>query len=45
MDVDLIAGDRGIFDVTADGDIVFSKQAAGRFPDSQEIIDALRARR
>ena len=36
--------DLGI-DVVADGDIVFSKQAEERFPEPNEIITALQARR
>ena len=38
-------GHRGIFDVVADGDVVFSKYDAGRFPDHPEVIEALRNRR
>jgi predicted Rdx family selenoprotein len=44
ISAELIVGDKGIFDVTADAEIVFSKYAAGRFPDNQEIIDALKER-
>ena len=39
----LIKGDDGIFDVVADGRLVFSKHATGRFPEEQEIVEALRA--
>lgn len=35
-------GADGIFDVVADGRLVFSKHAAGRFPDEREVIEALR---
>jgi selT/selW/selH-like putative selenoprotein len=35
-------GDRGVFDVTADGTLIFSKHATGRFPDDAEIVKALR---
>lgn len=42
--VELIEGDRGIFDVRADGDLIFSKKTAGRFPTAAEILDVLRAR-
>ena len=31
------------FDVLADGDLVFSKQREGRFPEEDEILAALRA--
>lgn len=44
IEAELIEGEKGIFDVIADGDRVFSKHAAGRFPDEREIVDALRAR-
>jgi selT/selW/selH-like putative selenoprotein len=40
----LIKGDRGIFDVKADGDLVFSKWEEDRFPTSEEILRSLRAR-
>ena len=30
------------FDVLADGELVFSKQAQGRFPELPEILTALR---
>jgi predicted Rdx family selenoprotein len=37
-----VEGVRGVFDVVADGALVFSKDRVGRFPDSGEIIGALR---
>jgi selT/selW/selH-like putative selenoprotein len=37
----LVAGDRGIFDVTADETLVFSKHAEGRFPSEDEILEKL----
>ena len=43
LDAELIAGERGVFDVAADGKRLFSKHAAGRFPDSGEIITALKS--
>jgi len=39
----LIKGDKGVFDVVADGKLVFSKYREGRFPEDSEIVDALRA--
>ncbi len=30
--------------MVADGDLVFSKHAEGRFPDDAEVVEALRAR-
>jgi predicted Rdx family selenoprotein len=41
----LVEGRGGVFDVRAYGDLIFSKQAEYRFPEAQEIIDAIRARR
>ncbi len=38
-----VAGGKGQFDVLRDGDLVFSKQETGRFPDDGEILAALRA--
>ena len=35
-------GDGGVFDVVVDGTLVFSKHQADRFPESEEIIRALR---
>ena len=43
MDTELIEGTNGIFDVVADGAMIFSKHAEQRFPESDEIITALRA--
>lgn len=40
----LIKGDRGIFDVKADGDLVYSKYETGRFPTHEEILATLEAR-
>jgi predicted Rdx family selenoprotein len=31
-----------VFDVAADGRVVFSKHATGRFPDHAEIVQSLR---
>jgi hypothetical protein len=37
-----IPGGKGQFDVLRDGALVFSKQEAGRFPERDEILSALR---
>ena len=39
----LIRGTDGVFDVVADGAVVFSKHDAGRFPSHDEILAALRS--
>jgi selT/selW/selH-like putative selenoprotein len=36
-----IAGSKGQFDVLRDGTLVFSKQQAGRFPEHDEILEAV----
>jgi hypothetical protein len=36
-------GGRGQFDVVRDGELVFSKQAKGRFPEDGEIVTLLAA--
>jgi Rdx family protein len=35
-------GRRSQFDVLVDGDLLFSKQAVGRFPEDGEIVGLLR---
>jgi selenoprotein W-related protein len=39
---ELIAGGGGIFDVEADGELVFSKHQVGRFPEDEEVLAKLR---
>ncbi len=34
-------GGRGQFDVLADGELLFSKQAIGRFPEDDEVLKLL----
>jgi selenoprotein W-related protein len=43
IDAELVPGDRGVFDVTVDGALVFSKRTAGRFPDESALVDTIRA--
>ncbi|MCJ7754232.1 MAG: Rdx family protein [Thermoanaerobaculales bacterium] len=40
----LIKGSGGVFEVTVDGDPVFSKAGLGRFPDPGEVATAIRGR-
>ncbi|PID71803.1 MAG: hypothetical protein CSB34_05290 [Desulfobulbus propionicus] len=43
--VELIAGSNGIFDVTVDGEVLYSKkQAKGRFPHPGEVVQLLNNR-
>lgn len=39
----LVEGADGVYDIVCDGQLVFSKHAAGRFPEDDEIVVALRA--
>jgi selenoprotein W-related protein len=41
LDATLIPGSGGVFEVTVDGKLVFSKKKAGRFPEEGEIIRLL----
>ncbi|MCC6359545.1 MAG: Rdx family protein [Phycisphaerales bacterium] len=43
LEAQLIPGDGGIFDVKADGSLLFSKKQAGRFPEHHEVLDRLGA--
>jgi len=40
-DASATEGEHSQFDVLADGDLVFSKQREGRFPEEDEIVAAL----
>lgn len=40
----LHAGDRGVFEVLVDGELVFSKLATGRFPARGEVAALVKAR-
>lgn len=41
IDVDLVAGSGGIFDVVNDGELLFSKHKTGRFPAAGEIAELI----
>ncbi len=38
----LIPGSNGIYDITANGQSLYSKDKTGRFPENQEILDLLK---
>ncbi|HER63341.1 MAG TPA: SelT/SelW/SelH family protein [Desulfobacteraceae bacterium] len=38
LEVELIAGANGVFEVSVDGELVFSKNRLGRFPEDGEIV-------
>jgi predicted Rdx family selenoprotein len=40
-DAEAVSGKKSQFDVVADGELIFSKQQEGRFPEHDEIIRAL----
>lgn len=40
----LIPSDGGRFELSIDGDLVYSKLATGQFPDEEEIIDQISKR-
>lgn len=35
----------GVFEVTVDGELIFSKRKEGRFPESDEILAALKSQK
>ncbi len=37
-DLTLVTGDKGVFDVTVDGDVLYSKGATGRHANEGEIL-------
>ena len=39
----LVKGSGGVFDVTVDGTLVYSKAETGRFPDPGEVLAAVQA--
>ena len=41
VQVELIAGSNGVFEITVDGSLIFSKKQSGRFPDDGEIVKLL----
>jgi len=43
-DTRLIKGKDGVFEVTVDGELLFSKRRLGRFPDPGEVAKAIEAR-
>ena len=39
LQVNLISSGGGVFEVSLDGELIFSKKSSGRFPTNSEIID------
>jgi selT/selW/selH-like putative selenoprotein len=44
LEAEIEEGGKGQFDVLADGELVFSKQQEGRFPQSAEVLELVSAR-
>ena len=44
IDVRLVPGHGGIFEVTLDNDVIFDKSTTGRFPDAGEITGIIKSR-
>lgn len=42
--VTLITGSKGVFDVTVDGDMLYSKAATGRHAEPGEVLELFRQR-
>ena len=38
-DLRLVTGENGVFDVTVDGDLIYSKAQTGRHADPGEVLD------
>jgi selT/selW/selH-like putative selenoprotein len=43
IEVELIKGSGGAFEVCREGKLIFSKLSTGRFPEPEEILDKLDA--
>jgi len=41
IECQLVAGRGGVFDVKADGKLIFSKRDVGRFPENSEVLESL----
>jgi selT/selW/selH-like putative selenoprotein len=39
-EVELVPGVAGVFDITVDGRLAFSKKQTGRFPTDEEVVAA-----
>ncbi|MBU2536978.1 MAG: Rdx family protein [Proteobacteria bacterium] len=44
-EIELIPGSNGIYEIMADGRLIFSKQKAGRFAEPEEIIRLIQSQR
>jgi selT/selW/selH-like putative selenoprotein len=44
IEAELIKSGGGVFEIEADGELIFSKKKEFRFPENQEIIDILKGK-
>jgi len=44
VDSELAAGHGGVFEISVDGDVVFSKKSLGRFPAEGEVLGLVRSK-
>lgn len=42
INIELISGGGGVFEVTLDNNLIFSKKALERFPDDREVENLIR---
>lgn len=43
VDSELVAGHGGVFEITVDNDLLFSKKSLGRFPNEGEVLGLIRS--
>ena len=43
LETDLIKGSNGIFDVEIDGELVYSKNETGEFPDEESLVQKIKS--
>lgn len=43
VEVELVQGSGGVFEITANGQLIFSRKQTGRFPEEKEIKEKLEA--
>jgi selT/selW/selH-like putative selenoprotein len=43
VETELVEGSGGVFDVTVDGKVVYSKHHTGRFPNPGEVLEAVQS--
>jgi selenoprotein W-related protein len=43
IDCELVASGGGVFEVSVDGKLIFSKKKLGRFPNDGEVVELLRS--